>query len=159
MITESSKVTLGELIAGLTVFQVVTGLAFAATTILALWSWRDSVVSEKTILQAQLIQTEARTNALADSLKRTENAVQGLQQTNQELRADLAKRSANSSRAATCVFIHKEIASVKVDMANARDSVMVFRETNTDREEHSNHLARLADQLRTLTVSLEACAR
>ncbi len=159
MATESAKVTLGEFLKGLTVFQVATCLALVVTTVLALWSWRDGLVTEKTILQTHLIQAEARTNSLAESLKRTENTIQNLQQTSQELRADLAKRPTTNSRAMTCVFIQKEIASVKADLTKAHEPLIVFGETNTDREERSKRLARLDDQLRTLTVSLEACAR
>lgn len=159
MAIESAKVTLGEFLQRLTVFQVVTCLALVVTTVLALWSWRDGLILEKTILQTHLIQAEARTNSLTESLKRTENTIQSLQQTSQELRADLAKRPTTNSRVMTCVFMQKEIASVKADLTKAREPLIVFGETNTDREERSKHLARLDDQLRTLTVSLEACAR
>lgn len=159
MAIESAKVTLGEFVKGLTVFQVISCLALAVTTILALWSWRDGLVSEKAVLQTRLVEAETRTNSLAESLKRTENTVQSLQQAGKELRTDLAKRLATNSRVETCVFIQKEIASVKLDIANARDAVVILRENNTGREERSTHLARLADQLRTLTLSLEACAR
>ena len=159
MAIESAKVTLGEFVQELTVFQVMTCLALAVTTILSLWSWRDGLVSEKAILQTRLVEAETRTNSLAESLKRTENTVQSLQQAGKELRADLAKRSATNSRVATCVFIQKEIASVKADIASVRDATVILRENNTDREERSTYLARLADQLRTLTLSLEACAR
>jgi plasmid maintenance system antidote protein VapI len=159
MAVESAKVTLGELVRGLTVFQAITCLALAVTTLLALWSWRDGLVSEKAVLQTRLVEAETRTNALAESLKRTENTVQSLQQAGKELRTDLAKRLTNNSRIETCAFIQKEIARVNLDIANARDAVVILRENNTDREERSVHLARMADQLRTLTLSLEACAR
>ena len=116
-------------------------------------------MSEKTALQAHLIQADARNDLLAASLEKKDTTIQSLHQTSRELRADLAKRSAVNSRGQTCAFIQKEIGSVKTDIINAREPLMVFGETNMDREERSKYLTRLDDQLRTLTRSLEGCTR
>lgn len=159
MQTESAKVRLDEFVGGLTVFQIVSCFAVVATATYALWTWRDGLISEKTTLQTHLLQAEARTNSLAESLARAEARVQLLHQINQELRADVARQSGNDSRASACAFIQKQIAAVNVDLSVARNHFSLSSESMESREERSRHLARLADQLRTLTVSLEACAR
>jgi hypothetical protein len=159
MPTESAKVRLDEFVGGLTVFQIVSFFAVAATATSALWTWRDGLISERTTLQTHLIQAEARTNSLAESLARAEAREQLLQQTNHELRADVARQSGQDSRTTTCAFIQKQIAAVNADLSVARNPLLVYSESKESGEERTRHLAHLADQLRTLTVSLEACAR
>ena len=159
MPTESAKVRLDAFVGGLTVFQTIGFLSVVVPAIYALWSWRDGMVLEKASLQTHLIQAEARTNLLEESLKHAETNTKALEQTTQELRASLARRASNNSRVIACDFLQKQIAAVKTDISETRYPMVVLRESNEDREDRSRHLARLYDQLRTLTASLEACAR
>ena len=159
MSAESAKAKHDSFGKGRTVSQAIALIVVVVPALYALWSWRDGMVLEKASLEAHLIQTQARSKALAESLARAESQVLLLQQTNQQLRADVARQSGQDSRAAACAFIQKQIAGVKIDISTTRNLFLAYGESKEAGEERSRHLAHLADQLRTLTVSHETCAR